>query len=551
MKHPGIDRRDDIGSIRSASRSLLATAMLAIGFLAVATYAVGSQAAYGAHPPMELRAASTSSVSLSPWSLDPGLYAVTGASNTAVHAWGMRETSGAWGTGPVNYESGATTTHRAGASGTLSFDLSGTYCPGGQCSFGSGTGYKAFVQFWNDPEDYVAFGLIHDPGVSPDGTTIMVEGAAQGQPIGGYWPPGAVPGDFHQITVRWSSQGVLFEMDSSVTLGYYPITVTDPSVSFIAAGRTTGDIVDATFTDIAFDYTSPPVTDTGILPPENPPANIPPNPNYDNCSGTFCSSGPPCYSAQYPFSPEFSAGACVDAEVAAIDNARQDEGVAPLALPSDWTSLTPDEQVFVAIDLERVARGLTPFAGLNASLDQVAQQGADPPGEPAGYWGDPILPAGFSFGGSTELAWNCTASGGGYECPGAGNPGASIAAGGAIGALDADYGWMYDDGWGGSTADTYNVDCTSPAAAGCWGHRDNILGPYPTSSQFVSSSYGSGLSELAAPEPTTLVMGAGAYAPPGYGGTMDLTAIFVAVIGPPPPLVYTWDQAVAAGAGVS
>ena len=34
---------------------------------------------------------------------------------------------------------------------------------------------------------------------------------------------------------------------------------------------------------------------------------------------------------------------------------------------------------------------------------------------------------------------------------------------------------MYDDGYGGT-----NLDCTSPGAAPCWGHRDNILGPWTT-----------------------------------------------------------------------
>ena len=34
---------------------------------------------------------------------------------------------------------------------------------------------------------------------------------------------------------------------------------------------------------------------------------------------------------------------------------------------------------------------------------------------------------------------------------------------------------MYDDGYGGT-----NLDCTSPADNGCWGHRDNILGAWTT-----------------------------------------------------------------------
>ena len=41
--------------------------------------------------------------------------------------------------------------------------------------------------------------------------------------------------------------------------------------------------------------------------------------------------------------------------------------------------------------------------------------------------------------------------------------------------LGADYAWMYNDGYGGT-----NLDCTTPSDPGCWGHRDNILGPWAT-----------------------------------------------------------------------
>ena len=41
--------------------------------------------------------------------------------------------------------------------------------------------------------------------------------------------------------------------------------------------------------------------------------------------------------------------------------------------------------------------------------------------------------------------------------------------------LGADFAWMYNDGYGGT-----NLDCTSPSDPACWGHRDNILGPWTT-----------------------------------------------------------------------
>ena len=133
---------------------------------------------------------------ISPYSWDAGLYATTGSFSDTVHAWGRRSTQGAWGTGGVNYQSGATTNYRGNSSGSVAVRMNATYCPGA-CTYGSGSGYKSIVQLWNDPNNYIAFGLIKDPGVSPNGTTIMIEGAANGQPIGGYWPPNAVSGSSH------------------------------------------------------------------------------------------------------------------------------------------------------------------------------------------------------------------------------------------------------------------------------------------------------------------------------------------------------------------
>jgi hypothetical protein len=289
-----------------------------------------------------------------------------------------------------------------------------------------------------------------------------------------------------------------------------------------------------------------------ILPPSNPPRNIPPNPNFDNCSGHYCIYGPPCFRAVgLTQVPDFTASACVDEQAAAIGNAEADEGAGPVQLPVDWDSLTPDEQLLVVVDLERVARGLAPFVGLVASLDAIAQDGAHPPGDPAGDWEDPYLPGDFSFGPGTALAYRCVEAGGSFECTKPGGPGSSIAAADEIGAMDSDYGWMYQDGWGGAD-DTSNLDCTSPTAAGCWGHRDNILGPYPTSTDYVAVTPSSPLDQLASPVPTTLVMGAGSYVLPGRltanGDLSNQAAIFAAMVGPRPKFVYTWAQALAEGA---
>ena len=278
----------------------------------------------------------------------------------------------------------------------------------------------------------------------------------------------------------------------------------------------------------------------GLIPPANPRANIPMEPSYGGLQASSCT---PSNSV-----PDFSSKACLAYQVAAISHARSLEHVGPLRLPQNWGALTPAEQLFVVIDSERVARGLQPFDGLSASLDAVAQQGVHPSGDPVGYWGDPSLPSNFGFGPRTGLAWACTAaSSGSTSCTGIGGPGSSVATGGSIGPLAADYEWMYNDGWGGSKASTWNLTCTSSHASACWGHRDNILGPYPTATRFVTSTPYSPLVTFPAPVHTTLLMGAAVFLlPADYGGSSNVAAIFLAMTGRVPKLVYTWADASAA-----
>ena len=49
-------------------------------------------------------------------------------------------------------------------------------------------------------DNFIAFGLIHDPGVSPAGTTLMIEGAGGGRPVGGYWGNNGITGASHLFT---------------------------------------------------------------------------------------------------------------------------------------------------------------------------------------------------------------------------------------------------------------------------------------------------------------------------------------------------------------
>lgn len=216
-------------------------------------------------------------------------------------------------------------------------------------------------------------------------------------------------------------------------------------------------------------------------------ANVPAVPNFTDPS--LGCGGP---------AGEDSSVTCTAVTLAAIDHARAKEGVGPMVLPSNWFTLTNPEKLFVIADLERTARGLPPYLGLNAALDASAQFGA-------AHWQDPAIiraprfPIGYDsvnylgFGGT----WSSSPS-----------------------ALSSDYGWMYQDGWG---VPYFNVDCTSARSSGCWGHRGELLGSAPPSDPGVGLHC------------TTCEMGTG-YVPGSYADLIELPAHT------PPPMVFTWAK---------
>ena len=188
---------------------------------------------------------------------------------------------------------------------------------------------------------------------------------------------------------------------------------------------------------------------------------------------------------------------CIDATLAAINHAHALEGVRPMVLPTGFARLSIPNQLLVAVDLERIDRGLPPFGGLSAELNENAQRGAndanDPPDPGQAYVLD-------------DAEW----------------------AGGSSNGLDAVYGWMYDDGY-----NSGNLDCQRRSDGGCWGHRKGIL-----------DDFGSG---------PNLVMGAavdtsGDTHSGDHGGTS--MAVTLAVAGAPTTsYTYSWAQAVAGNPG--
>ena len=215
---------------------------------------------------------------------------------------------------------------------------------------------------------------------------------------------------------------------------------------------------------IAAGLTSAPAGAAGILPPSNPPADIAPN------------------------STDW---------LASIDSARGQEGVGGMNVSeSSLAALPPPEQVFTVVNDERVDRGLPPIDYMTSQLDAYAQSGAD-------TGTDPSFPSALTGGAPITF-------------------GGSIWAGGLSSVLEADYYWMYDDGFAGYG--TTNATCSLATMSGCWGHRDIIL------HEFGSCPTG----------PPVLSMGA-AFSTTGYAAG-SIAAILVSSCAPPSDVTLSWGQ---------
>jgi hypothetical protein len=225
-----------------------------------------------------------------------------------------------------------------------------------------------------------------------------------------------------------------------------------------------------------------PAKQLGILPPHNPARNAPfPSADLDP---------PQCTPPGSPSTVRYNTGPdCSLFYLKLINTARADEHVPPMQLPSNWTKLTIAEQLFVTADLERVGRGLPPYVGLSSQLDALAQAGAT-----AGK--DPSAPSKGFYGAGSNASLN------------------------SVSATNADYGWMYVDGYGADDG------CAAPNAPLCWGHRDGILGA------------DTGL------ECTDCVMGAGSAFPPHVKGVYTcVTELFVEPTSPKTfPTFFTWAK---------
>jgi hypothetical protein len=132
---------------------------------------------------------------------------------------------------------------------------------------------------------------------------------------------------------------------------------------------------------------------------------------------------------------------CLAGALQDFNRARAKEHLYGLLLPTNFRYLPVTYQVFILANIDRADRGLPQFTGLSKTLNPYALQGARTNS-------DPPFPSWTTYG--------------------AGNWA------GTVNSLWAEYEWVYDDGYGSS-----NLDCGSPSAPGCWGHRHNVVMNWP------------------------------------------------------------------------
>jgi hypothetical protein len=188
---------------------------------------------------------------------------------------------------------------------------------------------------------------------------------------------------------------------------------------------------------------------------------------------------------------------CTRLALLAIKHARAAEGLKhpALVLPRNYHSLTVAEQTFVLTDLERVGRGLRPFAGLTRTFNMASRTAALARVDPT-----PVISLLRQLGVSQ------------YGSNWAGD----------FGPLASMYDWMYNDGYG---SNGINLACLTPQSSGCWGHRDNILGKYENM--------------------PTLLAGAGTGRPAG----LSIAEVMTGGRGKAPRFTYSWREAKRHGAG--
>lgn len=187
----------------------------------------------------------------------------------------------------------------------------------------------------------------------------------------------------------------------------------------------------------------------------NPSLNISPSPVYwssNPCSVASSSCINPCFFGTPLRIAALNSMNCTTYVQRAVNNARQTLGLSDINRPSNWYDLSPEEQLFVLVNIDRLSYGYPPYVGLNANLSQQARLAAerrilDFQSVP-GFRKIPMRPVGLSIA----------------------DP---------LNAFAIDFDFMYADGAKGGPNSAANEFCKTGLESSCWYGRDMILGSDP------------------------------------------------------------------------
>lgn len=193
---------------------------------------------------------------LTPWQNDKGIGVTVAKTQDAVTLAGGRVNNSYWSDNPRDdFTAGASTKpNQVNANGSLDFDFVPNCDAKGQnCTFGFGSGYKAYVEFKNSKGDIVRIGLIHGAGISDKSATLMVEGTVGGKSVNQYYPPDVVDiSQPHHLHVFWFNAQVYITFDYAAHPNPVAFHADGLTISFAGAGRAKGDVVATNFQNIAF-----------------------------------------------------------------------------------------------------------------------------------------------------------------------------------------------------------------------------------------------------------------------------------------------------------
>jgi hypothetical protein len=195
---------------------------------------------------------------LNAFTKDNGISVKVGKDNRSLAVAGGRANASLWNDNPKqDFYGGALTTPFAIRNiGALDVDLNPTCDEKGQnCSFGAGSGYKAFVKFTNGKGDYLEYGVINGVGLSPKAMMLYVEGEIKGKGIWKYYKPDelATNRGYH-FQLVWQNGKIDGVFDHFTRFDTYNFELNELQVSFNGAARFKDDVIAVNFDNIQFSF---------------------------------------------------------------------------------------------------------------------------------------------------------------------------------------------------------------------------------------------------------------------------------------------------------